>query len=55
MRSNGSYPGALASFVESVEEMRESLEGHSLAHGVARTLGKLLGESGWLLPEYRLG
>ncbi len=45
----------LTRFVESVEAMRESLEGEALAQGVAKTLGTLLQEQDWLLPEHRLG
>jgi hypothetical protein len=45
------YPGPLAQFVEGVESMRNYLVGASLAHGVARELGTLLGRKGWLLPH----
>lgn len=49
------YAEQFARFVDSVEAMRENLEGDNLAHGVADALGKLLREPDWLLPEYRKG
>ena len=45
----------LARFVARVESMRDYLVGGSLARGVARELGTLLGRKGWLLPEQREG
>jgi 3-mercaptopropionate dioxygenase len=53
--TENTYPEPLAQFVHRVESMKDYLEGASLARGVARELGTLLGRKDWLLPEQREG